>query len=67
MTLSFPIVQVAVHANIQLKESKVQIEGQIAHMREREEQYAQEMRKLQVRSRTCIVCYQRNKKSAANT
>ncbi len=68
MTLSLRVVQVAVHANIELKEAKVQIEGQLAHMsytvREREEQYAQEMKKLQVRSRTCVVCYQ---KSAANT
>ena len=68
MTLSFPIVQVAVRANNELKEAKVQIEDQITRMsytvREREEQYAQEMKKLQVRSRTCIVCYQ---KSAANT
>ena len=59
MTLSLRVVQVAVRANIELKEAKVQIEDHIARMsytvREREEQYAQEMKKLQVKSRTCML------------
>ena len=51
--MSFPYVQVALHANSALKETKAQLEGEVTRlnytMRDREGRYEQEVMKLQVR------------------
>ena len=54
MCVIFPYVQVALHANSALKETKAQLEGEVTSlnytMRDREGRYEQEVMKLQVRS-----------------